>query len=268
MNIPLDLSRTICLPSRRLLSLLLKVKNEPGVLASIAGTIACLGVNIVHAIVHTATDNPGVGYILLYLDLGGRALEEKLIRELEKLRNIVYEIKTAKTIIDGVISDVFHFPLTVGENRVIIMALPVLEGFLAITRKYESLKALLWYQGFEAGVKTVKNYRKCYNARKVDEILTVLKARAQALGWSRLEILYANDSERVYTLRLYNNWECEIIRNWGLTKEPQSNFIRGVIAGIFTEIYHKLFDVREEKCIAMGDPYCEFHVRERKITMK
>ena len=182
------------------------------VLASIANTIAKLGINIIHAIVHTDLKDPSVSYILLYLDLEGVSDEKGLLRELSE-NKAIYDVKTARTIIDGFISDIFHFPLTIGDTRVVIMALPVLEGLITITQKYESLKAPLWYQGYEAGVETAKFYRKYYNAKKPDEILSVLKARYLALGWSRLKILYMDEAEGKFVLRLYNNRECEIIRN-------------------------------------------------------
>ena len=53
-------------------------------------------------------------------------------------------------------------------------------------------------------------------------------------------------------------WECEVQK--GLVDKPASHLLRGVLAGFFKELLGKRVDVNETKCIALGDPYCQFEI--------
>ena len=57
-------------------------------------------------------------------------------------------------------------------------------------------------------------------------------------------------------IRLYGNFECTPFK--GKRDRPMSHLIRGGLAGVFREAYGREFMVREVKCIAKGDEYCEF----------
>ena len=44
-----------------------------------------------------------------------------------------------------------------------------------------------------------------------------------------------------------------------------SHLIRGALAGVFKEAYERDFKVREVKCVAKEDEYCEFIIKPREI---
>ena len=59
-----------------------------------------------------------------------------------------------------------------------------------------------------------------------------------------------------FVMRLHGNFECTPFI--GKKDRPVSHLIRGGLAGVFKEAYGRDFRVREVKCIAKGDEYCEF----------
>ena len=54
---------------------------------------------------------------------------------------------------------------------------------------------------------------------------------------------------------VYDSFECELFRG---SDRPRSNLVRGMIAGWATELFKRKVSVKEVKCIAKDDPYCEF----------
>ena len=77
-----------------------------------------------------------------------------------------------------------------------------------------------------------------------------------------MKILKSNDTPPYTYIRVYRCFECECAPQ--KTNKPYSHLVRGMIAGVSTEILGMEMTAKEIKCIAMGDPYCEFEVYPRK----
>ncbi len=262
--IPLDIGRIASLPGRKLLGLFLEVENKPGVLAKISRVIADMHINILHVTITTPVREvkPTVP-VLMFVDITNSiASVEDIVESLSSL-DVVRKIQVSKPIWDGVLADEYHFPIVVDEVRAIIMTLPVLEGLIAVIQRHEGLRALLWYQGLEVGIRVTKMYRTLYGVKTLRDLLKLFQVRALSMGWARLEIVRVDEVTGIVVLRMYDNWECSIIKSWGPRDKPQNTFIRGLIAGILKEFYGVDYEVIETKCIAKGDPYCEFHARPR-----
>lgn len=194
--------------------------------------------------------------------------------ERKKLENLIkMEIKNEK--IEGIRSirvfdhmgsfdaDIYHFPITIGGARVVIFSPPILEGLVKGFRESfgtSIVQAILWNQGKEVGKTTVEMYRKDFGVSKIREALETLRARALMLGWGAIEIVTLNEVKRRAVIRVFDNWECSIFKG---SDEPQNHFIRGILAGFFNAIFGDGFRATEVKCIAKGDPYCEFVLEKR-----
>jgi len=79
-----------------------------------------------------------------------------------------------------------------------------------------------------------------------------------AQGWGRPELVDLTLDPVKTTLRIRDNFECAGV----LSNAPNSNFIRGHIAGLGKTIFDKTIVCQETKCLAKGDPYCEFVAAE------
>lgn len=52
------------------------------------------------------------------------------------------------------------------------------------------------------------------------------------------------------------------------SKEPVCHFIRGFIAGVCDTMFHGITECAETKCLAKGDPFCEFQVKKKNDLAK
>ncbi|MBO3808288.1 MAG: 4-vinyl reductase [Candidatus Brockarchaeota archaeon] len=59
-------------------------------------------------------------------------------------------------------------------------------------------------------------------------------------------------------LRVYESCECEIGKG---SEQPYSQIVRGMLAGFFSLLFGKEAKTTETRCIAKGDPYCEYTVK-------
>jgi predicted hydrocarbon binding protein len=88
-----------------------------------------------------------------------------------------------------------------------------------------------------------------------------MEAFFQLLGFGRLEFLRVDDRGMEAAYRVYDSFECELFKGAG---EIKSSFVRGVAGGFLAERWGVSDPdevvVREEKCVAKGDPYCEARV--------
>ena len=48
-----------------------------------------------------------------------------------------------------------------------------------------------------------------------------------------------------------------------MTGQPYGAMVRGMIAGIFAEVFGKPFQVEETECVAKGDKRCVFEIRQK-----
>ncbi len=84
----------------------------------------------------------------------------------------------------------------------------------------------------------------------------LLEAITRGAGWTEL-IGYEEADDKII-IRLERLWECEIQKS--IVDKPASNFVRGLLAGFFKKLLGKEVVVKETKCIALGDPYCQFEI--------
>ncbi|MGC9095533.1 MAG: V4R domain-containing protein, partial [Candidatus Bathyarchaeia archaeon] len=68
-----------------------------------------------------------------------------------------------------------------------------------------------------------------------------------------------NEKAKTATVALQENFECDLARGQG---KAYSQFYRGAIAGIFTQYFKTEMKAGEAKCIAKGDPYCQFEIKQ------
>ena len=119
---------------------------------------------------------------------------------------------------------------------------------------------MFWYQGKEFGRLVEEFYEREFSIINVNEAVNFLAIRTALHGWAIVEIVELDDEKRNVTLRLFDNWECSMFKG---SSEPRSHYIRGVLDGFFSSLFKVEMEAKETKCIAKGDPYCEFEIKEK-----
>ncbi|MEM2088893.1 MAG: 4-vinyl reductase [Thermoproteota archaeon] len=265
----LDLSRIIIDPSGKIhfVSLTLTKSDTPIFLLNV---LRKEGINIIGLVMESITVKGEVEVSMF--------LETPVKMERKKLENIIRKgveaekIEGVKNIrvfdhLQGFDADVYHFPLKIGNLRAMIFPETVLEGLVKRLRETFGIpvvQTILWNQGKEVGKGAIEIYKKEFNIVKAREALEMLKVRALLLGWASMEILTFNEVKKRAVIRVFDNWECAMFKG---SNEPQSHFIRGVLAGFFNALFGEGFYATEVKCIAKGDSYCEFTLEKRDIAI-
>ena len=120
---------------------------------------------------------------------------------------------------------------------------------------------LLYYQGFSVGKCIFESLTHYYHGhiRSHHVAMTCLSDIFRRSGWGIINttILNNNSTSRstLPVIRIYENVECLLAPK---RSKPNSQLARGVLAGFFSSLFNTKVYVEEKKCIAMGDPYCEF----------
>jgi len=267
---PLDLSRVVHDPNRRIFFVSLSIANKPGALAFVLSLLLRYNINIV-GILGEALSEKEVGELSMFIEVPEKEvdaldLERKLRDEINKEKmGFVKELRVFEHL-KGFDADVYHFPLTIGSERAIIIPLNIpitIMKNLGTSIDPTTVQTIFWYAGHEVGssIKTV--YEKTFAAKDVDSILALFETQLALLGWSLVEIVKLDEEKRSITLRLFDNWECGMFKG---SSKPQSHLFRGLLEGFFSSLFGVEMEAKETKCIAKGDPYCEFEIKEKKET--
>ena len=249
-----DPSRILYLPGRRLYGYWMLLENIPGVLAKISMVFAEEDVNIVKVLVTSVEEGADS---LFYCDFTDTETDpEKLVKDFKRVRE-VKDIKLMKPVIPGLLIDNIHFPITVSEERYILCREDGFRGFVKGVRDEfgSSGEALLYYAGLNTGEGLWRGLD--YYTTEARDKVEIFKQLFTSSGYGKID-MEIDIIEKKADVKIYDSIEC----SQGIgSEEPYSHYIRGMIASIFKNIFGGEVEVKEVKCIAVGDKYCEFRVR-------
>ena len=266
-RIPLDLSRFVEDQQRRIFFASLTLDNKPGTLALVLALLLRYNINIL-GILSEAISKKDELEVSMFLEVPEKEvyaidLERKLRDGINKEKmDFVKKIKVYDHL-SNFDADVVHFPLFVGSLRVITFPTSILgETIKSLMKVFNPsvVRTMFWYQGKEFGRLVEEFYEKEFSIINVNEAVNFLAIRTALHGWAITEIVELDDEKRNVTLRLFDNWECSMFKG---SSEPQSHYIRGVLDGFFSSLFKVEMEAKETKCIAKGDPYCEFEIKEK-----
>jgi predicted hydrocarbon binding protein len=197
---------------------------------------------------------------IAFVDLSNSEASPETVLKLVKSQKFIKNAQIIKPNRNGIIFDEYFFPIMVGDQRVVIFRKPIYGAlFNGVRRKFGSAgEAMLYYEGFAIGFEVYDEYVKTANSENLDDLVEVARAVNMTLGWGIIDKIKIDVEKREAQFRVYQNFECELGENSG---KPYSQFYRGAIAGLFTRFFGKEVEVQEIKCVAKGDPYCEFIVK-------
>lgn len=233
------------------------IPSDPRRLKEILEVFAKHHVNIIYI---GAYSPPGVDRlpVFLYADFTDLDVDvEHIKKELERVAGNKVYIRSPS--IKGFIMNELAFPLYAFQDArlVVLLERDFQEMVRGIYEKSKGFAAVFLYHMAYAGGKFLANYlleRLSLKGKEpIEEILKVY----QISGWGRVELVECDPQAMNIVLRLYDSVECKIFKG---SKEPASQLIRGHLSGLLSGLLKADVRVMETKCIAKGDPYCEFHV--------
>lgn len=161
---------------------------------------------------------------------------------------------------DGVLVDVFHTGIEVGEDDYLLMRS---ESFSHVLERVSRIlgsggEALLYEEGYAMGLKNAEQMIKVLGVDAVRSKSNYLGHVLPSAGWGSVE---AEEKEHdSYLIKLMDCVECRSKE----TSRPGCNFMRGYFASSTQQVFGTEMDAREVKCRLRGAPLCEFVVSPKK----
>ncbi len=260
-----NVGRYIISPKRKILGFSVLAKPDIGVLEKIGRIARETNSLILYLSFSSIVDDKnfikGIGFVDV---TDARVSVSEIVSKLKNIKNIL-DVKIIHPMAEGFIGDIIHHKLYAGNERIIFLNS---SGFRILVTQLSSYGsgglAILYNIGYEIGKGYALSYKKILERLGIEKSKDVQKMVAEYSlvlnGIGRGEIKEIKFNPFTIIIRLYDNFECSLANK---TEYKGSNFVRGIIAGIVEEFCGKKVMVQETKCIAKGDPYCEFYVFER-----
>jgi len=255
------LARVTISPGDRLAAFLIEVtRDRMGIIRDITDVLRDLGLNL-HNI--SAYAEGGRGAIYLVVNVSGKP--ESIVSDIrdkfssiDGIGRILYQISEK----DGLLIDTLNFPLMRYDDRIFTLteeAWKTLTSDLTAILGSEAYHAIIYRIGYEMGKGFAENYvdiaRRVGIEEPMDVIRYVMSGMLAASGWGRSSLEIGENSLRI---KIEENLEAEASPK---SNEPSCYFTKGVITGALTRILRSPVEVRETRCKAAGDEYCEFIAR-------
>ncbi len=124
-------------------------------------------------------------------------------------------------------------------------------------RILESGAVVIW---LEAGRRAGKEFARTFlsEGMEPEEVPKLLEEFFTQGGWGNIQVK-VNYTKKEAVVRIENSATARQAK----AKEPICHFIRGYIAGICDAVFDTYTVCVETKCIAKGDAFCEFQIKEQ-----
>ncbi|MEM3626988.1 MAG: 4-vinyl reductase [Candidatus Bathyarchaeia archaeon] len=254
-----DVGRIIVTQGRKVCGFALEADYEIGVLRQLAELADAYRVRILYIQFSMPKPDDKTAKAITFLDFSDSKLSPEEAEKILKKQKFVRLIELIKPLHNKFVSDDYFFPLVMGGSRALIFRKEIYEEiFKGVRNRFGTAgEAFLYYVGFETGKQAYLNYVQLAGTEEPKALITTAKAVNMTLGWSILKDAKINEESKTATVILSENFECDLARGYG---KPYSQFYRGAIAGIFTQYFKEEMKVEETKCIARGDPHCQFEI--------
>ncbi len=266
---PFHIERFMFYQGRKLYGLVLRGYSRPGALEQTTDILARHGIDITYLSLGPVRSGER-GSIILFLDFTEADVKpEELAEELEALE-FIEEAEVIKPRFEGLIADESSFPIMLGSHRALILSKPALRGFLIKFREHlgSGGEAMLYHIGREVGAERgrhIDREAEKMGIKRLRDKFIMGEILFKSLGYGIPQITEFSDDPPYLKMRVYHCIECELGHNVG---RPFSHYVRGVIAGFASEIFNREMLAKETRCIAMGDPYCEFEAKPKEISRR
>lgn len=263
----LNIGRFMIMPKRKVYCIAMKVPFMKDLLRKMTELAKRDNVVILSGIFSLDDSNPNIVNALTFMEFTNSSVKPEEIvahlRQMISFKNVQIFAPTPS----GFVYDKFFFPLKVGDERAIIFRKPLYEAlFSGIRKEFGSAgEVFLYYMGLESGSRVFENYKGISGSTDPRTMTDIACAFAFNMGWGIFKVQELDLKKKTIRMRIYGNFECTAGEGAG---KPYSHFLRGVAAGLYLNFFKVAGSVEETKCIAQGDPFCEFLIRPAKQSAK
>ncbi|MEM4382494.1 MAG: V4R domain-containing protein [Candidatus Caldarchaeum sp.] len=261
MASPIDSPRAVLCGDHELFLFNVRLSDVPGALLQVLSVFASYGVNVV-SVYTTTTDYSQERQwveVNVIVDLTGKNVSAEQLAKSLNILTVVKDVSFIGKQLPNMLVDELHFPLKLIGDRAIIFREPTIREMVWGVRRQLGTagEALLYHIGLNIGKGTWIKFKNVIG-QNLHLLPQYMKYWWLLHSSARVLDLSVDLQKKTAVIKLENNYECSVAGNYGKTF---SNMVRGMLAGMFSELFGVEKCV-ENKCIGAGDPYCEFVVGE------
>lgn len=244
------------LPGRQLGEFTVTLANTPGALESVATVLRKHHINVLSGF-HT------MERWSFFADLTDSDVPPSSLVDEVRALGIVSSVRSTD-VSKGFIIDLLHFPLAWEKGeRLVFMTAKVLSRIFGRVREIFGAegavgKVLVFEMGKAAGHSMFNLIKQTLGDSKVDVALSDWVNLYSAIGWGVFKLTQVDPAAATATLQVANNFECAFHN--GEEHRPYSEFIRGHLSALFSDLFRRNVSAAETECVAHADPFCVFHV--------
>ncbi len=234
------------------------VPNRPGHLRKALEVFERHNANVVS--IFACSDPRGIMCsVFAFVDLTSSDVRGEDIRgELKRVTGGEVVVKTPP--VKGFMMEELGFPLYVlpGVRGIILHAGGIQEMIRGFYEKFgDTASVFLFHLAFSGGKYMAEHLSQMLaRMRSGYGLLVELLKIFQASGWGRVELAEYDPFATKIVVKMYDSVECGAFRGSG---KAMSQLVRGYISGLLSGLIGREIRLIETKCIAKGDPYCEFY---------
>lgn len=204
----------------------------------------------------------GEAFILLDITRSKLSLNE--IREKLRLVSDLGDVKIQEVPLKGYGFHVLLYPPQIGPFNVTIFINSFLSTLLnTLKKKWESAGEVTLFRMGEAVGEDI--YRVIRSTYKVvgEEFINIMNIIFRLMGWAEKLEVSKYEKENI-VIKVFDCIECKYIKS----QYPNSQFFRGVLLGVFKQLFNTDIQVIEDRCMSKGDDHCQFKIKVRNIKNK
>lgn len=231
-----------------------RLKNEVGALSAVSAILKEMSINI------------GNGITSVFNNEGEWSFFAVSKQDTPKSEEILKRLKSSRYVLDAYVAEdtdgllVFpSYPVrwNTGERTIVTRLDSFIKMLDSIRSKFGSVgEAIIYEQGIELGKlgfsKIVNEMGREFALSHLRELIKIYNA----IGFGKVELVYQDLEKQEFRIKIEENFEC----SGHSTTSPYSRFVRGNIMGAFLVLIGKELEIKETKCIAMNQDFCEFEV--------
>jgi predicted hydrocarbon binding protein len=243
--------------NHRLFQLAFKAELTSGPLIELSEVLRPMRVRIINATVSCPDGQTGTWNV--FVDSEDFAITEGALRPKLEAMTAIRGLRIAGG--DEFVVDELYFPIVMSTSgaRVMLMTQESFQRMLsAMVQMFGSGASMIAYnEGLALGTRYAAGLRTLIRGdfRRFTSELAKLYS---ATGVGRCEFVVMDLEHLHFVVRLANSIECEGKHS----EKPNSQWLRGHLAGGASVAFDAQMECKETKCAAMGDPYCEYELRK------
>lgn len=236
-----------------------ELANTPGALAEVATILSKHKVNILTGF-HDSTQWS------FFADLTKiESSIDDIVKEISSLAP-VSKVSLGEGVAEGIVIDTLHQQLMWGPFRILIVRAEVVGSILDRVKGIfgadgKAGKAIVYSMGEAAGRAFYRGLASQISAETLKSRFKDVVGLDTAQGWGDFRLTNLDLNKMTASVTVVNGFECAHLPGADSSSHT-CDFVRGHLAGLFSEMFGKRMSAAETLCVARGNSHCQFNIQE------